>query len=66
MTRVFEDSMLAKQLTHAYVDFRMFYDRIRVSEYMEQIGRHIMRGPNELTIEDRRWLCLQTPFGPFP
>ncbi|CAJ1334363.1 unnamed protein product [Effrenium voratum] len=55
-----QDSMLAKQLTHAYVDFRMFYDRIRVSEYMEQIGRHIMRGPNELTIEERPQITPDT------
>eukprot|EP00434_Breviolum_minutum_P020970 symbB.v1.2.018500.t1/scaffold1403.1/size153157/6 len=48
-----QDSLLAKKLKHVFVDFRMFYDRIRVSEYMEQIGREIMRGPNELQIKTR-------------
>lgn len=46
-----QDSLLAKKLKHVFVDFRMFYDRISVSHYMEQIGRVIMRGPNELMIE---------------
>lgn len=48
-----QDSLLAKKLKHVFVDFRMFYDRIRVAEYMEQIGREIMRGPNELQIKTR-------------
>eukprot|EP00439_Symbiodinium_sp_Y106_P049076 s1348_g6.t1 len=42
-----QDSMLAKRLTSSYVDFRMFDDRIRLSQYMESVGRIIMRGPNE-------------------
>ncbi|CAE7780753.1 DESI1 [Symbiodinium necroappetens] len=42
-----QDSMLAKRLTSSYIDFRMFDDRIRLSQYMESVGRIIMRGPNE-------------------
>ena len=42
-----QDSMLAKRLTSSYVDFRMFVDRIRLSQYMESVGLIIMRGPNE-------------------
>ena len=46
-----QDSLLAKHLKHVFVDFRMFYDRISVSHYMEQIGEVSMRGPNELIIQ---------------
>ena len=46
-----EDSMLAKSMTSSYVDFRMFDDRIRLSQYMESVGRVIMRGPSENVIK---------------
>ncbi|CAK9032280.1 Hypothetical protein SCF082_LOCUS20017 [Durusdinium trenchii] len=56
-----QDSLLAKMIEDAYVDFHMFYDRIRISQYMEQIGRVIMRGPNELTIRHSHHVSPQLP-----
>ena len=46
-----QDSMLAKRITSSYVDFRMFDDRIRLAQYMESVGRIIMRGANEHVIK---------------
>eukprot|EP00435_Cladocopium_sp_Y103_P035163 s1546_g9.t1 len=56
-----QDSVLAKKLKDVFVDFRMFYDRISVSHYMEQIGRVIMRGPNELMIETIKSIRMFRP-----
>lgn len=39
----------------------MFYDRISVSRYMEQIGRIVMRGPNELMIEKTQHISPHVP-----
>eukprot|EP00438_Fugacium_kawagutii_P006788 Skav218516 [mRNA] locus=scaffold2478:105899:106722:- [translate_table: standard] len=56
-----QDSLLAKKLKNVFVDFRMFYDRISVSRYMEQIGRIVMRGPNELMIQKTQRITPHVP-----